>query len=134
MIRDLEDEREATGLTRTVFQEWLREGRHDCDAAKALLRFRVYGQRAPSHDTEADFFDELYLEYFETLSEDERGARRRGEGDDEAADDGELPVTRLAEILRRSGYTPFDTAGVPDGEITTRLCEDILGEVAKVRA
>ena len=43
-------------------------------------------------------------------------------------------MTFLAELLRSSGYVPFDTAGLEAATIITELCSDILEEVAKVQA
>jgi hypothetical protein len=126
IIRELDNEREPTGLTRTVFQEWLREGRHDCETAQAMLRLWSSGRRGSDHDTEADFFDQLYAEYVEGRPVEEQG--------DEDDADGELPVTHLAAIIQVAGYAPFDVAGLADAAVRTRLCEDVLGEVAKVQA
>ena len=129
---------EATDLSRDNFQDWLREGWHDCDAAKEMRRFWFYVRPGSSHDTEADFFDQLYTEFAETLPEAAHPRRRRrGDGDnadEDAPRENELPVTFLAELLRSSGYVPFDTAGLEAAAIITELCSDILEEVAKVQA
>ena len=63
VIKDFADAREPTGLSRTVFQDWLREGCHDCVAAQAVLRFWNATRRASDHDTVADLFNQLYAEY-----------------------------------------------------------------------
>ena len=67
VVQDLDAVPEPTGLTRDNFQDWLREGRHDCDAAKEMRRFWFYVRPGSSHDTEADFFDQLHAEFAETL-------------------------------------------------------------------
>ena len=139
VIQDLNGVTEPTGLTRAVFQSWLHEGRHDCDAAKEMLRFWFYVRPGSSHDTEADFFDQLYHEYAETLPEEDRRRRprRRGgaeAGEDDAAQEDELPVTFLAQLLQSSGYVPFDPAGHDAEAVATELCSRILEEVAKVQA
>ena len=127
VIQDLDGVTEPTGLTRAVFQSWLHEGRHDCETAQAMLRFWSWGQRRGSdHDTEADFFDQLYAEYFEKLPV---AARPPSEDADQ-----ELPVTHVAALIHIAGYSPFDTTGMAEDVVRTRLCEDILGEVAKVQA
>ena len=136
-MQDFDDAREPTGLTRAAFQEWLHEGRLDCDVAQQMLRFWLWARRGSHHDTVADLFDQLYMEYVETLSPEEQEQRRRRAREDDPAEvlaEGELPVTRIAELLQRAGYVPFDTAGMSDPEIARQLCEDILGEVAKVQA
>ena len=111
VVQDIDAAPEPTGLTRGVFQDWLREGRHDCDAAKEMRRFWFYVRPGSSHDTEADFFDQLYAEFAETLPEAARPRRRRrGDGDsadEDAPREDELPVTFLAELLRSSGYVPI---------------------------
>ena len=66
-IHDLAHEEDAAALSRHVFQEWLWEGRHDCDVAVSLLRFWATAVRGSSHDTIADYFDQLLLEYKATL-------------------------------------------------------------------
>ena len=90
VVQELENERELTGLTRPVFQDWLREGRHDCEMALAVLRYWNFGQRGGSHDTEADLFDQLFIEYVETLPNEQRDAGK--------AVTGELPVIGLTGL------------------------------------
>ena len=126
VIRELENEREPTGLSRAVFQDWLREGYHDCPTAQAVLRLWNATRRGSDHDTVADFFDQLYMEYLEGRPAEERG----GDGDAE----GELPVTYVAALVHAAGYAPFESAGLEGHVIRTRLCGDVLEEVAKVQA
>eukprot|EP00972_Heterocapsa_arctica_P099485 14679775-Heterocapsa_arctica.AAC.1 len=37
VIHDIDDTEASSSLTRAVFQDWIWEGRHDCNVAKALL-------------------------------------------------------------------------------------------------
>ena len=125
--REIGTEEEPTSLTCAVFQDWLREGQSDCETAQAMLRFWNWGQRrASDHDTEADFFDQLFAEYVEKLPAE---ARRLAE---ESAP--ELPVSHVAALIHIAGYPPFDTTGLTEEVIRNQLCEDILSEVAKVQA
>ena len=39
VIHDLEGDENTGGITKSDFQDWLWEGRHDCEVAVALLRF-----------------------------------------------------------------------------------------------
>ena len=77
VIHDLAHEEETPGLTRQMFQEWLWEGRHDCDVAVSLLRFWATAVRGSSHDTIADYFEQLFLEYKKSLSEDQETRWRK---------------------------------------------------------
>ena len=43
-------------------------------------------------------------------------------------------MTHVAALIQTAGYAPFNTTGLADDVIRTQLCEDILGEVAKVQA
>jgi len=125
VIQDLTNKDEPTGLTCSVFQEWLHEGKQDCDTAKTMLRFWHSARQGSINDATADLFHQLYLEFIETLPADDR--RRKDE-------DGELPVTRLAEVMHVAGYVTFDCSGLEEADIRTRICADILEEVAKIQA
>ena len=37
-IEDLDDEPHVSGMTKQEFQDWIWEGRHDCEVAQAMLR------------------------------------------------------------------------------------------------
>ena len=37
-IDDVDDEDDGPALTKSIFQDWVWEGRHDCDVAAAVLR------------------------------------------------------------------------------------------------
>ena len=130
VVQDFDDVHMPAGLTRAAFQDWLHEGRHDCDAAKMMLRYWVQVSRGSCQDTYADFFDQLYADYIEHLPAEEKERRREEDRERE----GELPVKHIAELMRVAGYVPFDVAGLDAETIATHLCDDIFGEVAVVRA
>ena len=123
VVHDLAHEEDAPVLTRALFQEWLWEGRHDCDVAVSLLRFWATAVRGSSHDTVADYFDQLLLEYKATLSEEQQ-----------AAAEDTLPIAFLAELMKKYGRVPFDTAGMDEQTVLHTLCMQILEEMNAVQA
>jgi hypothetical protein len=127
VVHDLEPEKEPAALTRAVFQEWLWEGRHECQVAISLLRLWATTARESSHDTLADFFDGLLQEYrLSTAAEPCTAASE--ESPSEA-----LPVPFLAALVQRYGHAPFPTSGLSRADIEARLCEAILEEVSAVQ-
>ena len=97
-IEDLEDEEPASGLSKQDFQDWLWEGRHDCEVALAFLRMWVGTMRGTGNDTIGDFFDQLLFEHREATSEVART--------DADAHMPRLPVGYIAELLHRFGHVP----------------------------
>jgi hypothetical protein len=67
--------REA-GLDRELFVDWLREGRHDCEVAQALLRAWTANLAGRGNDSLEDLFDQLLAE-----------ARGKGESEEGAEDE-----------------------------------------------
>ena len=64
VMHDLdEEEPESTALDADPFQEWLWEGRFDCDVAQAFLRLWTVGLRGSDDETLADFFEALRVQY-----------------------------------------------------------------------
>ena len=72
--------REA-GLDRELFVDWLREGRHDCEVAQALLRAWTANLAARGNDSLEDLFDQLLAEARRDRGDHaEGGARGDGGG------------------------------------------------------
>ena len=94
-VEDLEDEEPASGLSKQDFQDWLWEGRHDCEVALAFLRMWVGTMRGTGNDTIGDFFDQLLFEHREATSEVAHT--------DADAHMPRLPVGYIAELLHRFG-------------------------------
>ena len=69
-IDDLDDEDDGPALTKNVFQDWIWEGRHDCDVAAAVLRMWVGALRGSGNDAIADFFVQVHGEYGGSLCEE----------------------------------------------------------------
>ena len=83
--------------------------------AVSLLRFWATAVRGSSHDTIADYFDQLFLEYKSTLDEEKQ-----------TSVDESLPVKFIAQLLHKYGRAPFDTAGMEDETVVNTLCMHIL--------
>ena len=124
-IDDLDDEDDGPALTKSVFQDWIWEGRHDCDVAAAVLRMWVGALRGSGNDAIADFFVQLHGEYVDSLCEEERRVALEGK---------HLPVTFVAALLQRYGYVPFDTRHMTEQEVHDELCRRILEEIGSVQA
>ena len=54
-IDDLDDEPPVAGMSKHEFQDWIWEGRHDCEVALAMLRMWVGALRGSGSDTIGDF-------------------------------------------------------------------------------
>ena len=124
-IDDLDAETEAPSLTNKSFQDWIWEGRHDCDVAAAILRMWVGALRASGNDTIADVFVQLREEYLEGLGDEERCA---------AAGSHDVPVTFIAHVLQRYGQFPFVIRQLAAEEVRDELRCRILEELASVQA
>ena len=64
-IEDLDEEEPTSGMTLQEFQDWIWEGRHDCEVAQAMLRMWVGALRATGSDTLGDFYNQLLFEHRE---------------------------------------------------------------------
>ena len=58
-IHDVDEEDTRDSLTSHAFQQWLWEGRHDCEVALAFLRLFATQPGGPSNASLADFFVQL---------------------------------------------------------------------------
>ena len=58
-FQDLDDAEWLTEFSPSVFQEWLTEGRHNCDVAQALLHAWTHTMQGSASDTLCDLFDQL---------------------------------------------------------------------------
>ncbi len=64
-FQDLDDAEWLTEFSPNVFQEWLTEGRHNCDVAQALLHAWTHTMQGSASDTLCDLFDQLSRAYAE---------------------------------------------------------------------
>ena len=123
VVHELDDEQESSSISRSQFQEWLWEGRHDCEVAMSVLRFWATTLRGSSNDTIADYYDQLVLEYQESCPTD-----------DTVGCEGALPTAFLATTLHKYGRAPFDTVGMSHAEVVDTLTMHILEEIQAVQA
>ena len=105
-IEDLDDDALESGFTRAEFQDWLWEGRHDCDVAFAVLRLWTSTLRGNGNATLYELFDQ-FLEY-QTASP--------------SSDSHSLPISAIAAALQHYEQIPFDTAGMSPAEVHDALC------------
>ena len=123
VVHELDEELESSNISRSQFQNWLWEGRHDCEIAMSLLRFWSTTLRGSANDTIADYYDQLVLEYQESRS-----------ADDKASGEAALPLTFLAKTLHKYGRAPFDTLGMSEVDVVDALTVHILEEIHAVQA
>ena len=57
----------VTELSFVSFQDWLVEGKFNCDFAQAMLHTWMHDMRGSENDTLHDFFDQLFDEYKDTI-------------------------------------------------------------------
>jgi hypothetical protein len=120
-FQDLDESDYVTELTPAVFQDWLSEGRHNCDLAQAALRVWTYDLRGSANDTLHDFFTLLLDEYIET---------QVGERPLVAA----LPVLFLATWLFTHCSIAATFSADNDEDKITEVAEMLVEEVAIVQA
>ena len=58
-FQDIDEELPAVGLSRSMFVDWLVEGRQDCDVARALGQLWVRELRGGANESAEDYFQGL---------------------------------------------------------------------------
>ena len=120
-FQSVDDPDHTTLVTRMEFQDWLTEGRQNCDMAQALLSFWVHTMRGNDCETVVDFFDLLLADYLE--------ADAAAEGTMQA-----LPLAYLASFVSDNCAILRD---LPDHSLDARRDEVlalIADELASVQA
>ena len=120
-IDDLDEKDFPSSLSRNDFQDWLWEGRHDCDVAFAILRLWISKLRGSGNAT----LNELYDQFLDMYPSPEL---------DEPHQEKLLPVAAIASALQNFESVPFEIAGMSPQEIHDALCQQILEECASVNA
>ncbi len=120
-FQDLDESDWLTELSSSVFQEWLTEGRHNCDVAQALLHTWTHHLQGSASDTLKDFFDQLFQEYAGT---------RFGETPPDPA----LPLRFLAEFVLEHCSLAATLHATTDADKASEIVEFIAEEVAVVQA
>ena len=120
-FQDLDESDWLTESPSSVFQEWLTEGRHNCDVAQALLHTWTHHLQGSASDTLKDFFDQLFQEYAET-----RFA--------ETPPDPALPLRFLAEFVLEHCSLAATLHATTDDDKAHEIIELITKEVAVVQA
>ncbi len=116
-IQDVDTEDWATEFTAEAFQDWLYEGRHNCDVAQALLHAWTHNNlRSSDNDTIYDFFHGLLHELNLT------GKRHS------------LPLMALAQFVLDNCSLSFQLQADNDGDRITEVAERIAEEAAMVSA
>ena len=120
-IDDLDEKDIPSSLSRSDFQDWLWEGRHDCDVAFAVLRLWISKLRGSGNAT----LNELYDQFLDMYPSPELNDPHQEKL---------LPVAAIASALQHFESVPFDTAGMSPQKIHDALCQQILEECASVSA
>ena len=120
-FRDLDESDYVTELTRNVFQDWLTEGRHNCDVAQALLHTWTHYLQGSANDTLHDFFEQLLEEYVATVAID-------------APPGAGLPVKFLAAFVKEHCSLATPLEGKSDADKINEIVELVVEEVALVEA
>ena len=120
-FQDLNEDDLVTELPFPLFQDWLIEGKFNCDVAQAMLHTWMHDMRGSDKDTLRDFFDQLLDEYAQTFH-------------------GEFPPTEALPILFVCAFvrehcslsTPLEATS--DEDKTAEIAEFIADEIALVQA
>ena len=120
-FQDVDEADYITAFTCRTFQNWLTEGRHNCDIAQALVHTWVNDIQTSAHDTLADFFQAL----LEASADDDLEPGGQAET---------LPLLFVASFIKK--HCAFDAAlhGCCAEDRITEIAELIADEVAVVDA
>jgi hypothetical protein len=66
-FKDLHEDDHVTEFRFSLFQDWLVEGKLNCDVAQALLHTWIHDMRGSDSDTLRDYFDQLFDDYKSTI-------------------------------------------------------------------
>ena len=108
-----------------AFQQWLWEGRHDCEVALAFLRLFATLPAGSGNASLADFFTQLWEDYAATFDADAPPG---------LSTPPLLPVSFLARRLIDLHCVPFNVAGTTQDVVLAQLVEQIWEEVHCVEA
>ena len=124
-VHDLDEEDARESLTSHTFQQWLWEGRHDCEVALAFHRLFATQPGGVSNASLANFFVQLWEDCSQTLDDEDATA---------ACAVPMVPVAVLATRLQDLGHVPFDTSGACREDVHAQLVQQIWEEVHSVEA
>ena len=123
-IHDIDEEDNRDSLTSHAFQQWLWEGRHDCEVALAFLRLfasATRGRQAMRHSPISSF------SCMKTIVR--ASTRNRLEGVTPM-----VPVISSLPDYKHLGHVPFDVTGVSREDVHAQLVQQIWEEVHCVEA
>ena len=86
-FQDLREDDFITEISFTQFEDWLIEGKFNCDVAQAMLHTWMHDMQGSTNETLRDFFDQLFDDYIITI---------HGEAPPKAA----IPILFLSSFVR----------------------------------
>ena len=120
-FQNLREEDTLHELRFHTFQDWLVEGKFNCDVAQAMLHTWIHDMRGSDSDTLRDFYDGLVADYTETFV---------GEYTPSEA----LPMPYLANFVKAHCSLSAQVDADTDEDRTWAIAELIRDEVALVQA
>ena len=120
-FQDLHEEDNVTEFPFTLFQDWLVEGKFNCDVAQAMLHTWIHDLRGNDSDTLRDFFDQLFEDYKKEILGD-------------APPSETIPLMFVAAFVREHCSLSSSLTATSDADKASEIGELIADEVALVQA
>ena len=124
-FEDIDETEKVEGLSLSDFEDWLTEGRYDCNVAQLLLYEWTQRYAATDNDCLHDLFTQLLHDFHQEQEETETTT-------EQARD--RLSLAFLAKFIQTRCALNFHVQGTTDAEIRTELAERIGEEIAMVHA